>query len=49
MRINWPSEMLVNGKPDVVICFPGGKGTDDMRKRAVRALIRLIVVDESDE
>lgn len=29
-------EMLDDGKPDGVICFPGGKGTADMARRATK-------------
>ncbi len=30
-------QMLDEGKPDMVIAFPGGRGTDDMCKRARKA------------
>ena len=29
-------EMLVKGKPDMVIVFPGGKGTNNMRETALK-------------
>lgn len=29
--------MLDEGKPDMVVAFPGGKGTADMKKRAKKA------------
>lgn len=35
-------EMIDKGKPDVVIAFPGGKGTADMVERAKKAGLRLI-------
>lgn len=31
------SQMLAEGKPDVVVAFPGGKGTADMIAKARRA------------
>lgn len=34
-------EMLDKEKPDMVLAFPGGKGTADMRQRAITAQIRL--------
>lgn len=34
--------MLVNGKPDLVVAFPGGRGTADMVRQARRAGIRVI-------
>lgn len=33
--------MLDEGKPDVVIAFPGGKGTADMVRRAERAGVKV--------
>jgi hypothetical protein len=36
--------MLHEGKPDVVLAFPGGRGTADMVDRARRAGIRVIEV-----
>lgn len=29
--------MLDEGKPDLVVAFPGGRGTDDMTRRAIKA------------
>jgi hypothetical protein len=29
--------MLLEGKPDLVVAFPGGKGTADMVRRARKA------------
>jgi hypothetical protein len=37
-------EMLDIGKPDLVVAFPGGKGTKDMVRRATRAGIPVIEV-----
>ena len=39
--------MLVEGKPDVVVAFPGGRGTADMVNRARRAGVSIISVDEN--
>ena len=36
--------MLDEGKPDLVIAFPGGKGTADMARRAREAGIEVIEV-----
>lgn len=38
--------MLDEGKPDVVIAFPGGKGTADMIKRAKAAGVEVIEIAE---
>jgi len=37
-------KMLDQGRPDVVIAFPGGGGTDDMVRRARRAGVLVIPV-----
>lgn len=34
---------------DACICFPGGKGTDDMRRRAVKAHLLVMVVEKQEE
>lgn len=34
--------MLSEGRPDIVVAFPGGPGTADMVKRAVRAGVRVL-------
>lgn len=31
------ARMLHEGKPDLVLCFPGGPGTADMKRRALEA------------
>ena len=36
--------MLDHGKPDIVVAFPGGRGTADMVKRAEDAGVRVIRV-----
>ncbi|MCA0276268.1 MAG: SLOG family protein [Proteobacteria bacterium] len=37
-------QMLDEGKPDLVIAFPGGRGTADMVSRAEKAGVRVIRV-----
>jgi hypothetical protein len=37
--------MLVEGKPDLVVAFPGGKGTAGMVTLARNASVGVIVVD----
>lgn len=37
-------KMLREGKPDLIVAFPGGKGTADMTARAEAAAIRVIKV-----
>lgn len=34
-------QMIDEGRPDLVVAFPGGRGTDDMCKRAVKAGIEI--------
>ena len=41
------SKMLIEGKPDVVLAFPGGRGTADMVVKAKRAGVQ--VLDFRDE
>jgi YspA, cpYpsA-related SLOG family len=41
--------MIDEGKPDVVVAFPGGKGTADMIRRARAAHIETIVVQSPDQ
>lgn len=38
-------QMLDEGKPDLVIAFPGGNGTQDMIKRARQAGVEVKVVE----
>ena len=35
-------QMLVEGKPDIVIAFPGGKGTDNMKTQATAAGVAVV-------
>ena len=35
-------QMLDEGRPDIVMAFPGSKGTNDMVRRAIRANIEVI-------
>jgi predicted Rossmann-fold nucleotide-binding protein len=37
--------MIDEGKPDLVVAFPGGSGTADMVRRAKRASIEVMEVD----
>jgi hypothetical protein len=37
-------QMLIEGKPDIVVCFPGGSGTADMKKQALKAGVKVIEV-----
>ena len=41
-------QMLDEGKPDLVLAFPGQRGTADMVARAKRANIKVIGFDEND-
>jgi len=38
------TRMLNEGKPDVVIAFPGGRGTADMVKKARRAGVEVVEI-----
>ncbi len=38
-------EMLDIGKPDLVVAFPGGRGTGDMTTRATIAGIKILTVE----
>lgn len=35
-------QMLDEGKPDLVVAFPGGRGTSDMVRRAQKAGVKVI-------
>lgn len=37
-------QMLDDGRPDLVIAFPGGRGTDDMVRRATAAGVHVQVI-----
>lgn len=38
------ARMLDEGKPDLVIAFPGGRGTSDMVKKARRAGVKVVEI-----
>ena len=40
--------MLDEGKPDLMLAFPGGRGTADMVRRALKARVHVIHVDPRD-
>lgn len=37
-------QMLIVGKPDLVVAFPGGRGTDDMVRKARDVGVRVVEV-----
>ena len=37
-------QMIDEGKPDLVVAFPGGNGTQDMIRRAVKARVRTVSI-----
>ena len=39
-------QMLTEGKPDLVVAFPGGRGTADMVRRAKAAGVKVVEVDD---
>lgn len=41
--------MLYDGKPDLVVAFPGGKGTTDMKRQARNAGVQVIEYSEEDQ
>lgn len=41
-------KMLTEGKPDLVVAFPGGRGTADMVRRARKAGVKVLEVAELD-
>lgn len=40
------THMLKDAKPDIVVAFPGGKGTADMVKKARAAGVRVLEVED---
>lgn len=38
------ARMLAEGRPDVVIAFPGGRGTADMVRKARRAGVKVVEI-----
>lgn len=43
------SKMLVEGKPDLIVAFPGGAGTADMVRKAQKAGIRVMDLRDAPE
>lgn len=39
------TRMLIDGMPDLVVAFPGGNGTKDMMRKALKAKIHTIGVE----
>lgn len=37
--------MLTEGRPDLVVAFPGGRGTKNMIEQATNAGVRLLVIE----
>lgn len=42
------ARMLADGKPDLVVAFPGGRGTADMATRARKAGVEVIEIPARD-
>jgi hypothetical protein len=42
-------QMLEEGKPDLVVAFPGGGGTKDMVRRAVKAGVSVHEVNRAGD
>jgi len=40
--------MLVEGRPSVVIAFPGGRGTSDMVNRATKARVPVYIIPAAE-
>ncbi len=40
------AKMLSEGKPDLVVAFPGGRGTADMIKQASKANTQVLILKE---
>jgi predicted polyphosphate/ATP-dependent NAD kinase len=43
------AQMLKEGKPDLVLAFPGGKGTENMILQAVKAGVPVLLVKDEGE
>jgi hypothetical protein len=41
------ARMLREGRPDLVLAFPGGRGTDDMVRRALAANVTVVQIPPS--
>jgi hypothetical protein len=39
------ARMLAEGRPDLVLAFPGGRGTADMVRKANRAGVKVVTVE----
>lgn len=39
-------KMLTEGQPDLVVAFPGGRGTADMKRRARAAGVKVVEIGE---
>jgi hypothetical protein len=42
-------EMLDEGKPDLVVAFPGGSGTKSMMQKTLKAGVKLTVFQEEED
>lgn len=42
-------KMLKEGKPDLVVAFPGGDGTADMVNQATKAGVRVLTITDGGE
>jgi hypothetical protein len=40
------AQMLKDGKPDLIIAFPGGKGTEDMVRQALKTTVEVFRVKD---
>jgi ABC-type Fe3+-hydroxamate transport system substrate-binding protein len=40
------NEKLLDLRPDLVVAFPGGRGTEDMVKKAIKQGVSVRIVDE---
>jgi hypothetical protein len=43
------SQMLKESKPDLVVAFPGGRGTADMVRKATKANVQIKEVEDKEE
>lgn len=41
-------QMLTEGRPDLVVAFPGGRGTADMVRQAEAAGVKVLLVPDQD-
>jgi len=40
-------KMLAEGEPDLVVAFPGGKGTADMKRQAIAAGVEVLEITDA--